>query len=62
MSEMNITSAQYQADFLDSSVNDSIIATIDGVVMSVPLDPTNRHYKAILEWEAIPGNDILDAG
>lgn len=60
MSEMNITSAQYQADFLDSSVNDSIIATIDGVVMSVPLDPDNRHYKAILEWVE-KGNKIADA-
>lgn len=60
MSEMNITSAQYQADFLDSSVNDSIIATIDGVVISVPLDPDNRHYQAILEWVA-DGNQIADA-
>lgn len=57
---MNITSAQYQSDFLDSSVNDSIIATIDGVVISVPLDPDNRHYQAILEWVA-DGNQIADA-
>ena len=26
----------------------SIIATIDGVTLSVPLDPANRHYAEIL--------------
>ena len=26
----------------------SIKATIDGVEMSVPMDPRNRHYKEIL--------------
>ena len=61
MSEMNITSAQYQADFLDSSVNDSIIATIDGVVISVPLDPDNRHYAEILRQVAEGTLTIADA-
>ena len=42
---MNITSAQYWAE---NGVNDHIIATIDGVIMSVPLDPQNRHYAEIL--------------
>ena len=46
---MNITSAQYVAW---EGVNDSINATIDGITMSVPLDPANRHYAAILEWVA----------
>ena len=41
---MNITLAQYIA--LDS-VNESIIATIDGTEMQVPLDPDNRHYAEI---------------
>ena len=47
MNEMNITSAQYNADPIDGT-NVSITATIDGVEMSVPLDPANRHYAEIL--------------
>jgi len=43
MEQMNITSAQYQD--IDNLV---IKATIDGVTMSVPLDPANRHYAEIL--------------
>jgi len=45
MNEMNITSAQYNAT---DGTNVSIQATIDGVEMSVPLDPANRHYDEIL--------------
>jgi hypothetical protein len=45
MNEMNIESAQYVAD---ESTNVSITAVIDGVTMSVPLDPANRHYAEIL--------------
>ena len=56
---MNITQAQYYADAV-SSQNMSIQATIDGVEWSVPLDPANRHYQAILEWVA-DGNTIEDA-
>ena len=47
MNEINITSAQYNADLIDGT-NVSIQATIDGVEMSVPLDESNRHYAAIL--------------
>lgn len=43
---MNITSAQY---WDRDGEHNHIIATIDGVVMSVPLDPTNRHYAEILK-------------
>ena len=43
---MNITNAQY---FQDNEVNVSINCTIDGVTMSVPLDPNNRHYAEILK-------------
>ena len=42
---MNIENAQYLASFGDDS---DIKATIDGVEMSVPLDPNNRHYAEIL--------------
>ena len=58
MNEMNITLAQYIAD--DEGNNSSITAVIDGVTMSVPLDPANRHYQAIQEWVA-EGNTIEDA-
>jgi hypothetical protein len=46
MNEMNITSAQYNAD--EEGNNSSIQATIDGITMSVPLDPANRHYAEIM--------------
>ena len=46
MNEMTITSAQYVAE---EGVNKNIKVTIDGVTMSVPLDPANRHYAAILK-------------
>jgi hypothetical protein len=59
MDEMNITSAQYLRGLsVDSNV--AVKATIDGVVMDVPLDPANRHYAAILEWVA-EGNTIQEA-
>jgi hypothetical protein len=47
MDDMNITSAQYQADPMSGN-NVSIRATIDGQEMSVPLDPANRHYAEIM--------------
>jgi len=46
MENMNITSAQYAVD--TEGNNSSITAVIDGVTMSVPLDPANRHYAEIL--------------
>ena len=42
---MNITSAQYETK---DNTNLSVTATIDGIEMSVPLDPSNRHYAEIL--------------
>ena len=58
MHEMNITLAQYIAH---EGNNTSIRATINGVEMSVPLDPDNRHYQAILEWAEEDGNEIQAA-
>ena len=55
---MNITSAQYYNDLEGNQAG--INATIDGTEVSVPLDPANRHYAAILEWVA-EGNTIQDA-
>jgi len=57
---MNIEQAQYKVD-LDGTTKISIKATIDGETWSVPLDPANRHYQAILEWAKIDGNTIEDA-
>jgi hypothetical protein len=45
MEQVTITSAQYNAP--DGS-NVSITAVIDGITMSVPLDPANRHYAEIM--------------
>jgi hypothetical protein len=47
MNEMNIESAQYAVDMEGN--NSSITAVIDGVTMSVPLDPANRHYAEIVK-------------
>ena len=46
MNNMTITSAQYITDM--GGNNASILVTIDGQEMSVPLDPANRHYAEIM--------------
>jgi hypothetical protein len=46
MDKLNITSAQYMNDMTGNT--SSITAVIDGVTMSVPLDPSNRHYAEIM--------------
>jgi hypothetical protein len=43
---MNITSAQYMNDMTGNTAYIAIV--IDGVTMSVPLDPANRHYAEIM--------------
>lgn len=58
MNEMNITSAQYLEI---EGKNSSIKATIDGVEMSVPLDPANRHYAEILRQVEAGTLTIADA-
>jgi hypothetical protein len=63
---MNITNAQYvnEYDFDDTTVinNQSYIkATIDGIEMSVPLDPANRHYAEILRQVDAGTLTIADA-
>ena len=57
---MNITSAQYVSDRL-SGENIAIQAVIDGKEYSVPLNPDNIHYQAILEWAEEDGNEIQAA-
>ena len=56
---MNITSAQYTRD-IENTKNENIKATIDGIIMFVPLDENNRHFLAIQEWVA-KGNTIEEA-
>jgi len=46
MNEMNITSAVYSVDREGNT--STITAIIDGIQMSVPLDPANRHYAEII--------------
>jgi hypothetical protein len=58
---MNIKSAQYLENEFKAGTNISIKAVIDDVEMSVPLDPNNRHYAAILEWAEEDGNEIQAA-
>jgi len=55
---MNITNAKYMTN--SDGVNTTVKATIDNIVIDIPLDPDNRHYQAILEWVA-EGNTIEDA-
>ena len=60
MEQMNITSAQYTLGF-DGATNGGIQATIDGITMSVPLDPANRHYAEILRQVEAGELTIQDA-
>jgi hypothetical protein len=57
-----ITSAQYvkSTNANPNDENTSITAVIGEETWSVPLDPANRHYQAILEWVA-EGNTIAEA-
>jgi len=59
MNEINIESAVYSVDFEGN--NCSITVTIDGIQMSVPLDPANRHYAEILRQVADGTLTIEDA-
>jgi len=44
---MNIETAEYII-YPETRETLGINATIDGVEMSVPLDPANRHYRALM--------------
>lgn len=56
---MIVTKAQHQ-EFMGDDTN-VVKATIDGVEMSIPKDPENRHYAAIIEWAKEDGNEIQEA-
>ena len=59
---MNITQVQYEKSQVNNPNDDntSIKLVADSITYSVPLDPANRHYQAILEWVA-EGNTIAEA-
>jgi len=59
MEHMNIESAQYGLD-MDGN-NNTIIAVIDGVTMSVPLNPDNRHYVEIMKQVEAGAMTIAEA-
>ena len=60
MSKMNITSAQYVTSSVTNE-NGNITAVIDGIEMSVPLDPANRHYAEIMRQVDAGELTIADA-
>jgi len=57
---MNIENPQYMVDPFTNE-NDSITAVINGVTMSVPLEPDNRHYAEILKQVEAGTLTIADA-
>ncbi len=61
MEQMNITSAQYKDDPVTLQADYYIEATIDGIIMSVPLDPDNRHYAEIMRQVEAGELTIQDA-
>ena len=57
---MNITSAQYTTSVI-SGERGSITVVSNEITMSVPLDPDNTDYQAVLEWAKEDGNEIQAA-
>ena len=57
---MNITTAQYNADSISGN-NSSVQSTIDWQEVSVPIDPSNRHYAEILRQVESGDLTIADA-
>ena len=57
---MNITNVKYNKNIITDE-NCSISCVLNGQPSSIPLDPANTDYQAILEWAKIDGNAIEDA-
>ena len=55
---MIIANAKYLTNIGGDNIE--ISCTIDTIPTTVPMDPANRHYAAILEWVE-DGNTIEDA-
>ncbi len=60
---MNITSVKKASviKYGETISDKAVIAIIDGVEMSVPLDPANRHYAEIMRQVAAGELTIADA-
>lgn len=59
---MEITKAKYRNTVVGADRTlTTIVATIDGVEMSVPIDPKNRHYAEILKQVEAKTLTIADA-
>jgi len=56
---MDITSAKYITDLRGGE--STILVVIDDTPMTVPQDPSNVHFQAILEWAEEDGNEIAAA-
>ena len=59
---MNINTVQKVIDEITNELSSYRVTLVDDnqTVLSVSLDPDNRHYQAIQEWVA-EGNKIEDA-
>ena len=57
---MIIENAKWCAVNSRTGRTDTLIATIDGVSLSIPKDEGNRHYAEVVKWVA-EGNTIEDA-
>ena len=64
---MNITNARYlkyvndDNTIVEGSENTGIVATIDGIISTVPLNPANRHYREIIRQVEAGELTIADA-
>ena len=56
---MNVTNVKYNKNIITNE-NCSISYVLNGLPSSIPLDPANTDYQAILEWVA-EGNTIEEA-
>ena len=57
---MIIENAKWCAVNTTTGKTDTLIATINGVSLSVPKDEGNRHYAEVMKWVA-EGNTIEEA-
>ena len=57
---MVITNPKYLQDLV-AGVNNAVKATIDGEVLNIPMDTTNRHYAEILKQVAAGTITIAEA-
>ena len=58
----NIKSAKYIKDITGDNNSTVKIILQDDTINWIPMDNDNSHYLVVLEWAAIDGNNIADAG